>query len=190
MLSFSQFLQEKVLSIGFNPKHEEFREKHRDQIHDLLQNAYKQVDGGYGGLGSGSKEESEAIHRDISDHNIKVIKRGDKITAANIYKDQYGRKSIATGHDGTAQGKKDWKQIATEDIKDTERGAWSESSGRPYEVRRYLGAKEVPFDDAKKLLRGKKITQVGDTNRYVRDIGGEPHEKVIIGNPKIPKNEE
>jgi hypothetical protein len=190
MLSFSQFLQEKVLSIGFNPKHEKFREQHRDQIHDLLQNAYKQVDGGYGGLGSGSKEESEAIHRDISDHNIKVIKRGDKITAVNIYKDQFGRKSIATGHDGTEQGKSDWKQIASEDIEQEERNAWGEASGGAKRAREKLGSKQVPFADAEKLLRGKKITQVGDTNNYIRNIGGKPHEKVILGNPKIPKNEE
>lgn len=184
MLSFSQFLQEKVLSIGFNPKHEKFREQHRQQIHDIIQNSYKQVDGGYGGLGSGTKEESEQIHKDISNLNIKAVKRGDKITAVNLYKDQFGRKSVATGHNGTEQGKSDWKQVASEDIKQKDRNVWGEVSGGSERAKKKLGAEEIPYEKVPELT-GKETKRVGDTNRYVRMIGGEPHEKVAIGNPKI-----
>lgn len=183
MLSYSQFLQEKVLSIGFNPEHEKFREQHRQQIHDIIQNSYKNVEGGYGGLGSGSKQESDQIHKDISKLNIKAVKRGDKITAVNLYKDQFGRKSVATGHNGTDQGKSDWKQIASEDIKQKDRNVWGEVSGGSEKAKKKLGAEEIPYEKVPKLT-GKITRRVGDTNRYVRIIGDKPHEKVAIGNPK------
>jgi hypothetical protein len=184
MLRFKQYLSEKVLSIGFNPDHDKFREQHRDQIHDIIQKSYSKVDGGYGGLGSGTKEESDAIHRDISNLNIKAVKRNNNITAVNMYKDQFGRKSVATGHDGSDQGKSDWKMVASEDIKQHSRNVWGEVSGGSEIAKKKLGAKEIPYDDIEKLT-GKKTQRVGDTNRYVRDIGGSPHEKVGIGNPKV-----
>ena len=66
-------------------------------MHDMLVKSYHYV-GGYAGLGSGSKEESKAIHSDLSnpDHIIKVIKRGSAITALAMYKPQFGRKGIAS----------------------------------------------------------------------------------------------
>jgi len=183
MLSFNQFITEKILNIGFNSDHEKFRERHRDQIHDIIQRAYTNVDGGYGGLGSGTPKESKQIHRDISNLNIKAVKRDDKITAVNMYKDQFGRKSVATGHDGTPQGKSDWKQVASEDITQTDRHVWGEVSGGSEAAKKKLGAKEIPYEKVGQLT-GKRTQRVGDSNRYMRDIGGEPHEKVAIGNPK------
>lgn len=184
MKSFRQYLSEKVLSIGFNDKQEKFREQHRDEIHDIIQKSYSKVDGGYGGHGSGTPEESKQIHKDISNLNIKAIQRNGKITAVNMYKDQYGRKSVATGHDGSDQGKKDWKQIASEDINQSDRHVWGEVSGGSEVAKKKLGAKEIPYENIGKLT-GKETVRVGNTNRYVRDIGGEPHEKVGIGNPRI-----
>lgn len=72
MFSFKEYLEEeylgeRILSIGFKPEHEEYREKHRQEIHDILRKSYSHPDiGGYGGIKSGSKEESDAIHNDIS----------------------------------------------------------------------------------------------------------------------------
>jgi hypothetical protein len=184
MHSFKQYITERILSIGFNPEHERFREQHRQDIHDILQRSYKAVEGGYGGLGSGTEEESKAIHNDISNLNIKATRRDGKITAVNLYKDQYGRKSVATGHDGTIEGKSDWKRVASEDIHQTDRHVWGEVSGGSEIAKKRLGAQEIPFEKMGRLT-GKKLDRVGDSNRYVRDIGGEPHEKVGIGNPKI-----
>ena len=74
MLTFSAFLQERVLSIGLNPKHEQHREKYRQQMHDMIQKAYSHPDiGGYGGHKSGSKEESDAIHDDITHSVINTV---------------------------------------------------------------------------------------------------------------------
>jgi hypothetical protein len=184
MFSFKDFLLERFLSIGFKPEHEEHREKHRQEIFDILQKSYSKVEGGYGGLGSGSEAEAKAIHGDISNLNIKATKRNGKITAVNLYKSQYGRKSVATGHDGSDQGKSDWKKIATEDITQTARHAWGETSGAVTHIRRKMGAKEVPYSITKKIVNKPDMEQIRDTNEYTRSIGGKKHHKVALGNPK------
>ena len=118
MLRFKQFrqLDEHILNIGLNPAHEKYREQHKSEFHNILHNSYKKI-GGYGGHESGSKEESEAIHSDISNSNhvIKATKRDGKITSLNIYKKSHGRKSIGVGTDGTDQGKKDFIKTKIED---------------------------------------------------------------------------
>lgn len=39
-LAEQELLSEKVLSIGINPAHEVHREKHRQEIHDMIHKAY------------------------------------------------------------------------------------------------------------------------------------------------------
>lgn len=112
VLSFQQYiLNERVLSIGLNPKHEKYREQHRQEIHDMIQKSYEKLTpvAGYCGHKPGSKEESDAIHADISNphHIIKATRRNGKITAIHLYKKKYGRKAIGVATNGTEQGKKD-----------------------------------------------------------------------------------
>ena len=40
------------------------------------------------------------------------------------------------------------------------------------------------FDSEKDMLVDGKKVEVKDKDRYVRDIGGKPHEKTILGHPK------
>lgn len=184
MQYFKSFLTEKVLSIGLNPSHEKYREHHRQQIHDIIHKSYKPL-GGYLGIKSGSPEESDAIHQDISKSMIKAVKRDGKITAINLYKKQHGRKTIASGTDGSEQGKKDWFKTKLEDHE--QKRAWGEVSGAPEHIQRKMGVPAVPSSQAGKLL-GKKITPVkGDKERYSREIAGHPHVKVIMGYPKKDK---
>ncbi len=183
--SFKSFLNERVLSIGLNPEHEQHREKHRQEIHDLIHKSYKGVskddpDEGYGGHKSGSKEESDAIHHDITHSKIKAIKRDGKISAVNLYKTQHGRKSIASATNGTEQGKKDWKQIKHEDNK--EKRAWGEVSGAAKAVQKKMGVPVVDTKHAERLI-GKKVN-IKDKESYTRKIGGKEHEKSIMGHPK------
>ena len=180
MISFKTFLEEKVLSIGFNPSHEPYREQYRNQIHDILRNSYSSI-GGYRGLGSGSEKESEAIHNDISDNQIKATKRGDKITAVNLYKPQFGRKSIASGTDGSKEGKADWLKTKSED--NTQQRSWGEVSGPVEKIQNNLGYPVVPSSSAKELL-GKNVEPISGSQHYVRDIGGQPHKKIMMGYPK------
>ena len=181
MHSFKTFITEKVLSIGFNPKHEQHRERYRQQFHDMLRHSYSKI-GGYGGLGSGSDEESHAIHHDITHASIKATRRGENITSLVMYKKQHGRKSIAVGTNGSEQGKRDFLKTARED--NTHKRSWAEKSGAPEAIAKKIGIPAVPASQAEKLT-GKKVEPHDDGVHYTRNIGGHPHTKAIYGHPKI-----
>ena len=114
MLTFKQYCNEAYISIGLNSDHERYREMFRDQMHNMLRLSYVKING-YGGLGSGSKAESDAIHNDISNSIIKAVRRGSELTAIILYKQKYGRKSIAVATNGTPKGKQDLLLILKED---------------------------------------------------------------------------
>lgn len=177
----SELLYEKVLSIGINPDHEKFREKHRQEIHDILRNSYSKVEGGYSGLGTGTDEESQAIHKDISDSVIKATRRDGRITSVSLYKKKFGRKSIASGTDGTPQGKEDFMKNKLEDYE--QRRAWAEVSGAPEHIFKKIGYPTVPSSEAPRLL-GKEVEPEEGGLYYKRRIGHEKHRKVIMGYPK------
>lgn len=179
MISFATYLEEKVLSIGLNPKHEPLREKHRQEFHDMLRKSYETI-GGYSGLASGSKEESDSIHNDITHSLIKATRRDDKITSLRLYKKSHGRKGIAIGTNGTPQGIRDFRKGATEDH--TQKRSWSEVSGAPEAISRRMGVPVVDSSHAKRLT-GKDVTVI-DNERYSRKIGGHDKVKVIMGHPK------
>jgi len=182
MLSFKDFLilYEHVLSIGLNPEHEKHREKHREEIHDMIKKSYEKI-GGYGGEKSGSKEESDKIHHDISHSMIKTIRRNGKLTAVNLYKSNRGRKNIAIATDGTDQGKTDIKKIKHEDIR--HKRSWGEYSGAAEHIQRKLGAPVIPNTRTKQLI-GKDIEPNENGEHYTRTIGTEKRKKVILGHPK------
>lgn len=181
MLSFNDFLNEHILSIGYNKAHEALREKHRQEIHDMIRKSYAS-ENGYGGHAAGSDDESKEIHDAISKSNIKAVRRDGKITAVNLYKDQHGRKSIASAQDGTPQGKKDWYKIKHEDH--TQKRAWGEVSHKVLHIQNKMGVPKIPSSRAKELL-GKDVTPTpGDEHEYSRKIGKEVYQKTMMGHPK------
>lgn len=192
MKSFTQFseelLSEKVLSIGLNPSHEKHREEYRNQIHDIMKKSYEPI-GGYSGLGSGSKEESDAIHKDISDGIIKATKRDGKITSATIYKKQHGRKFIAIGTDGSDQGKKDFYKTSLEDHE--QKRAWGEVSGAVEKIfHSKIGMPGIENTKIEKLI-GKKVDPDENSRyHYNRTIGGHSHKKMGVGHPKTTENKD
>lgn len=182
MLTFKEYLQERILSPGFNKSHNELRDKHAGEIHDIIRKSYAPK-GGYGGLKSGSKEESDAIHHDIKHQNLKLAKKNGKIVAAQIYKNQYGRKSVAAGTDGTQEGKDALHSIMKDDHK--EQRSWAEVSGAPAHIMSKLGVPKLPNQRAKELTGKDDIEyHPTDPHKYTRKIGNEKHEKVIMGYPK------
>lgn len=184
MKTFREFIQEHVLSIGLNPKHDKYRDQHRQEIHDILTKSYAPI-GGYGNLGSGTKEESDAIHKDISTSFIKAYRRGGKITSVNLYRDQYGRKSIAAGTDGSEQGKIDFKKNKIEDNK--QKRAWGEASGKVAAGAEKVGMPKVPSSEAEKLVKKPIISKDADGHSYTRMIGDKEVKKAIYGHPKYEK---
>ncbi len=184
MQSFKQFIQEHVVNSFDGSNRHEILSKHGEHLHKMFSDSYAYA-GGYGGHKTGSKEEHDAIHADLSnpDHILKITTRNGKPTQAGIYKKQAGRKSIGAATDGSAQGVKDFKKNKSEDLEQLHRHAWAEVSGKAEHVFKKLGAKEIDVKHARKLT-GKEIEPTTG-NRYKRKIGGHDHEKVIVGNPKL-----
>lgn len=126
-MKFTITLNEKVLSVGLNDSHEKYRKMYRDQIIEIISKSYESI-GGYESKPSGSSSERKAISDNIDKCLIKIVVRDGKVTAVNLYKDDaYGRKSVAAATNGTEQGKKDFKMIKSEDIK--QERAYGEVSG-------------------------------------------------------------
>ena len=146
----------------------------------MLRNAYVRV-GGYGKLGSGTEEESKAIYDDIDSSIIKATKRNGKISAINLYKPKFGRKSIATANDGSMQAKQDAKKIKIED-RDLQR-AWGEVSDVPEIMAKNMKIPVVPASRASELLN-KQVELDPDNEHYYREIGGKKTRKIIVGYPK------
>ena len=186
MKHFIDYLNEHIVNIGFKGDDNELRNKHSDEIHQMLHKAYSQLPDGYRGLGSGTKEEHDSIQSDIHnpEHIIKMHRRGDKITHVSLYKKtKYGRKLFATASDGSLQGKKDYVQNSKEDNRMKDRHSYAEVSGKPEAIARKMGTPVVPNHKAKEIL-GKEVELHPDGEYYTRSLGGTPHKKVMIGHTK------
>jgi hypothetical protein len=148
------------------------KQQYADQVWDIMQRSYKNVPGGFGTASS--------IEELIAKSGMwKMIVRDGVVTAANVYKDTAGRKSVASGTNGTPQGKQDWALIKSEDIKLGR--AWGEVSGAAESIMKKMGAKPLSNKFAA-ALTGKEILELNpDGFHYTRLIQGEPHEKIIYG---------
>ena len=181
MISYFQYLQERVINIGFDQQeHINKREQHRKDIHALLRSSYAGL-GGYLNLGSGSPEEDIAIHHDISHSMIKGVRRDGKLVAVKLYKDKFGRKTIAAGTDGSPSGKKGFLDLVKDDI--DQKRSWGEFSGAVAHISKKSGSPEIPVETMRKLL-GKDITPTTGSS-YTRYIAGKTIEKTGFGFPKI-----
>jgi len=142
-----------------------------DRVWELLQQSYSSI----GGFKSASSPEEL-----IADSGLwKLVTRSGEITAVNIYKDSFGRKSIASGTNSTPQGKADYRMVKDEDFK--LKRAWAEVSGAVERVMAKSGGRPIPAKYAE-ILTGKRILDISDDGaHYTRLIAGHPHEKVIYG---------
>ena len=167
-MNISELLIERVVN-AFDPTK---KQHYATQVWDLLQKSYSTVPGGFG--------TAATIEELIEKSGLwKLVVRDGRVTAAGIYRDQHGRKSIAAGTDGTTQGKKDYLMIKDADVKLGR--AWAEVSGAPERIMAKSGAKPLPAKFAE-VLTGKEILEYNpDGYHYTRLIAGDPHEKVIYG---------
>ena len=151
-----------------------------DTVWDMLQSSYAKVPGGFG--------TADTIDELIDKSALwKIVTRSGKITAATIYKDQFGRKSIASCTDGTPQGKKDFMMIRTEDHHFQR--SWAEVSGAPEHLMKKAGATPILAKFAHILTKKEILSYNEDGYHYTRMIGGEPHEKIIYGSVKFTEDE-
>lgn len=164
-------LTERVVNL-FNPAD---KAKYAGPVWDILQASYKEA----GGFHSASSPE-ELIQKSGL---WKMIVRDGEVTAIGIYKDQDGRKSIASGTNGTRQGSKDYRMLKNEDVKF--KRAWAEVSGKPEAMMVKSGLTPLSNKFAA-VLTGKEILELNpDGVHYTRLINGNPYEKVIYGSVKM-----
>lgn len=144
---------------------------HANEVWDLLQQAYQKI----GGFKSAASVD-ELVHETGL---WKLVLRNGTVTAANIYKDAHGRKTIASGTNGSTQGKADYQMVKKDDLR--YKRAWAEVSGPVEKVMIKSGAEPIPARFAE-FLTGKKVLEFApDGFHYTRLIAGHPHEKVIYG---------
>ena len=164
-------LREIILEKVINLNSIEDKRKYSEQVWDIMQTSYAPV----GGFSTAS-----SIDELVTKFPLwKIVFRNGKITAAKIYKNQFGRKAVALGSDGTLQGIKDAKMLLKSDA--TTGRMWGEASGRPEHLYKSYGAKPIPAKYAS-LLTGKPIISYNpDGYHYTRLINGHPYEKIIYG---------
>lgn len=193
--TFKDYLTEKFINLFFDDPD---KEKYVDDVWKILQTSYKKV-GGLQGKGFSTKQ-------DMLDSIPfwKIIKKGGKIVAVLMYKDQDGRKRVALGTDGSDIGKKMLGNAMTQEF---ERGFSEVSDGSWRFIRKilpeeYLKQKvknlvevrliqkskkiysldEVPKSEwVTKMDKGKLETDTFSGNYYLREIGGKLHVKIMLG---------
>lgn len=184
-MRYQEILNERVLNL--HTKEEKLR--YAQEVWDMLQRSYADI-GGFKSAGSIEELVDEPGY-------WKVVRRGDKITAVNIYKRVPKTKTFKTiasatetvydpekkRHKATPPGFKDYEMVKSADIK--LKRSWSEVSGKAEKMLDRGGAKPIPNKYAE-LLTDKKIIELNpDGYHYTRLIHGEPHEKIIYGFVKL-----
>lgn len=147
-----------------------------DTIWEILQKSYAPI-GGF--LSASSKE--DLINKTGM---AKLVRKDGKIIAVKIYKDELGRKSIAGGTDGSLEGKRWLIHMFKEDIKFNR--AWGEFSGKAEHLMLKHGGVPIPNELVSQFLNRPILSLSSDGYHYTREIMGEPHEKILIGN--VEKN--
>jgi hypothetical protein len=141
-------------------------------IWDIMQRTYEPI----GGFKTANTPEE--LLNDIS--LAKLVRKDNKIVAAALYKDKYGRKAIAKGSDGSPEGKSAVKQIYLEDAK--LKRSWGEFSGKAEELLLRYGGVPIPNDVVGDILNKEIVSKDKDGFHYTRLINGEPIRKIMIGN--------
>jgi hypothetical protein len=180
-----EFLIERILNLH-TPKQ---KAKYADEVWDLLQKSYVRS-GGF--KSAADKEELITIPG-----YWKIVKRGDKITAANLYRKvpqtqtfkvyasgaETRPDSITNAPRSTLQGKRDYSMVKKADV--TQKRAWAEVSGPAEAVAKKSGGKPIP-NKYTAYLTGKEILDLdSDGYHYTRLIQGEPYEKIMYGFIKL-----
>lgn len=190
-----------INAIGNDEQAMATKAKYRDAVWDMLQRSYAPI-GGIKGKGFESPEEMLKLPM------WKIAVRGGKLRAVIIYKDKNGRKAVAVGTDGSSES----KTLINDILRNEPTRSYSEKSkaalGKDMKT---IPSDQIEDllstpDEVRKLFPGKEITAISDLPRaqwpedaiasigkypilqkygYVREIGGTPTFKVLIGTPGL-----
>jgi hypothetical protein len=171
-MRYKELIMERVVN-AFDDK---TKLHYAQEVWNLLQRSYAEVPGGFGS--------ADDIPDLIAKGNLwKLVVRAGEVTAVGIYRDQYGRKSIASGTNGTRQGLADYKMLKAADQKYGR--AWAEVSGKPEAALIRAGFQPLPAKFAPVLTNKEIASYNEDGVHYSRMIAGALHEKVIYGSIQV-----
>ena len=175
-MQITQVLLEKVVNLFDQDQ----KDKYGQQVWDILLQSYAPI----GGFQTASSLE-ELMHKSGL---WKLVMRDGQITAVKIYRDQFGRKAVAMGTDGSIQGRRDIRMLIADDVKFGR--SWAETSGAPERIMKGMGAPPIPAIYAEFLSNKAVLSYNPDGFHYTRLIEGEPHEKIMYGTLKLTKAEQ
>ena len=179
MKSLFSYINEQMINEHFvNVFTKDDMSKYAEDIYRMMVKCYEYC-GGMAGMDSPQQLMDETTF-------WKLVRRTDRITAGIVYNDKRGgRKMCYCFNDGTEQGIKDCKKIMEEDSLLPDRQAWGEFSGKAVSTMFNQGAMPVPATIAKEIMKDKEFLEIKpDGYYYSREIGGEPHTKLMMGNPR------
>ena len=166
-LTLTNLLLERFVNLH-NPQE---MSKYIDVIWDILEKSYAKI----GGFKSAKDKEDLMRKSGLT----KLVVKDGRVVAVKIYKDELGRKSIAGGTDGSMEGKRWLIKISQEDIQQNR--AWGEVSGAMEHIMLKNGAVPIPSSIAAKILGKPILSYDPDGYHYTREIMGEPHTKIMVG---------
>lgn len=153
------------------------KEQYAQDVWDMLQAAYKQIGGIHG---SGFESTDDMVDKIPF---WKMVRRNGKIIAVQMYKDSGGRKMVAMASDGTREGKEELAKILKHDF---ERSYGEVSDAAEKFVMKHFPEAfktfRIPATVAGRIL-GKEVVPSKDGYHYTREIGGQHHEKIMLGTP-------
>lgn len=152
--------------------------QYKQDIFDLIQNAYKNI-GGHAKF----KSSGDISNKDTQFfHAIDLDDKPDPEAVRVMKKKPAGNKLVATGHDGSNDSKRAAVKYTGQLLK--KRGYYIEVSGKMYEILKSLGTHEITDKKTvEDVLYNEKINWLGD-GWYERNIGGKVYKKIMMGYPK------
>lgn len=171
-----QLLQEAIVNLWTT----EEKLRYLPELAKITLSAYKDV-GGFKRAQTLEEVTTVLAHEAQKGGVWKLTRRDGKITSFMLYRDQFGRKGIASASDGTRQGVLDWKMLRLDDLR--MKRMWAEVSGKPEKYMTKIGYPKVPVETAKDIIQ--KDIKPEDEFYYTRDIGGKPTRKTVVGFPQI-----
>ena len=149
----------------------------KEQIHELYETAYNSI---------GMHTTGEELLREMDGWLAGTADRDDNkwVWFIAFKKTKAGRKVCYIGHDGSREAKDELTRVRLDCMAEPSDHYYCESSGAMEKLMERSGAPKVKFEDAAKVLDGKKLTQL-DEYAYERDIHGTVMRKVMYGHPKI-----
>ena len=191
---FEEFISERTSGEIFNPKRNKiikFDSKKYPELSgeffDLISTAYAEI-GGHAKIKSPEDVFADPDWNYWEGVDLHGTSDFDMIMFGK--KTKYGVKYSGVGHDGSKDAKRTYITARGKEL--NKLGFYIEVSGKIAEI--LLNSYDVPVvtdqEEAEKVL-GKKLEWIGTiegkpgTGWYSRKLGGEMHDKILLGRPKV-----